>query len=65
MRKFIAAGVLVGGLLAGAGSAMAQPVLLPGGVGDPLTLATGVLIPYLTGAAGGTVALIEIASPVM
>ncbi len=64
MRKLIAVGVLVGGLLAGAGSVMAQPVLLPGGVGDPLALATGVLIPYLTGAAGGTVALIEIASPV-
>jgi hypothetical protein len=57
MRKFIAVGVLVGGLLAGAGSAMAQ------GVGDPLTLAaSGVLLPYIT--SGGTVALAEIASPV-
>ena len=61
MRKLIAVGVLVGGLLAGAGSAMAQQ----GGVGDPLTLAaSGVLIPYFTGGAGGTVALIEVASPV-
>jgi len=64
MRKLIAVGVLVGGLLAGAGSAVAQSGLLPGGVGDPLALATGVLIPYLTGAADGTVALIELASPV-
>jgi len=60
MRKLIAVGVLVGGLLAGAGSAMAQT---QGGIGDPLTLAaSGVLIPYLT--AGGTVALLEVASPV-
>jgi hypothetical protein len=59
MRKLIAVGVLVGGLLAGAGSAMAQQ----GGVGDPLTLAaSGVLIPYIT--SGGTVALVEVASPV-
>jgi hypothetical protein len=59
MRKLIAVGVLVGGLLAGAGSAMAQQ----GGIGDPLTLAaSGVLIPYVT--AGGTVALLEVASPV-
>jgi len=61
MRKLIAVGVLVGGLLAGAGSAMAQPV--QGGIGDPLTLAaSGVLIPYVT--SGGTVALLEVASPV-
>jgi len=61
MRKLIAVGVLVGGLLAGAGSAMAQPV--QGGIGDPLTLAaSGVLVPYYT--AGGTVALLEVASPV-
>jgi hypothetical protein len=56
--------VLVGGLLAGAGSAMAQ---LPnqGGIGDPLTLAaSGVLIPYITGTTGGTVALIELSSPI-
>jgi hypothetical protein len=34
-----------------------------GGIGDPLTLAaSGVLIPYLT--SGGTVALLEVASPV-
>jgi hypothetical protein len=65
MRKLIAVGVLVGGLLAGAGSAMAQPLAGQGGVGDPLTLAaSGVLIPYITGGAGGTVALIEVASPV-
>lgn len=67
MRKLIAVGVLVGGLLAGAGSAMAQ---LPGqgGAGDPLTLAaSGVLIPFITGGTGegsGSVALIEVASPV-
>jgi hypothetical protein len=61
MRKLIAVGVLVGGLLAGAGSAMAQ--IPQGGIGDPLTLAaSGVLIPYLT--SGGTVALLEVASPV-
>jgi hypothetical protein len=59
MRKLIAVGVVVGGLLAGAGSAMAQQ----GGIGDPLTLAaSGVVIPYST--AGGTVALVEVASPV-
>jgi len=61
MSKLIMVGVLVGGLLAGAGSAMAQ--VPQGGIGDPLTLAaSGVLIPYLT--EGGTVALIEVASPV-
>ncbi len=60
MRKLIAVGVLVGGLLTGAGSAMAQP---QGGIGDPLTLAaSGVLIPFVT--AGGTVSLLEVASPV-
>jgi hypothetical protein len=64
MRKLIAVVVLVGGLLAGAGSAMAQ--LTPqGGIGDPLTLAaSGVLIPFITGTTGGTVALIEVSSPV-
>jgi hypothetical protein len=62
MRKLIAVGVVVGGLLAGAGPAMAQ-FQPQGGIGDPLTLAaSGVLIPYITG--GGTVALIEVASPV-
>jgi len=61
MRKLIAVGVLVGGLLAGAGSAMAQPVP-QFGIGDPLTLAaSGVLIPYVT---AGSVSLVEIASPV-
>jgi hypothetical protein len=36
-----------------------------GGIGDPLTLAiSGVIIPFITGAEGGTVALVEIASPV-
>jgi hypothetical protein len=61
MRKLIAVGVLVGGLLAGAGSAMAQQA----GIGDPLTLAaSGVLIPFVTGSPTGTVALIEVASPV-
>lgn len=65
MRKLIAVGVLVGGLLAGAGSAMAQPIGFQGGLGDPLTLAaSGVLIPFITGGVGGTVALIEVSSPV-
>jgi len=59
MRKLIAVVVLVGGLLAGAGTATAQ---YQGGLGDPLTLATsGVLIPYLTSA--GRSALVEVASP--
>jgi hypothetical protein len=65
MRKLIAVGVLVGGLLAGAGAAMAQPAPGQGGIGDPLTLAaSGVLIPYITGGGHGTLALIEVASPV-
>jgi hypothetical protein len=63
MRKLIGVGVLVGGLLAGAGSAMAAPLPGQGGIGDPLTLAaSGVLIPFIT--SGGTVAVLEIASPV-
>lgn len=62
MRKLIAVGVLVGGLLAGAGSAMAQPLANQGGIGDPLTLAaSGVLIPFIT---SGSTSQIEIASPV-
>jgi hypothetical protein len=64
MRKRLVRAVLVGGLLAGLagpGPAVAQP--LSPGVGDPLTLAAyGVLIPYITD--GGSVALVEIASPV-
>ncbi len=61
MSKLIMVGVLVGGLLAGAGSVMAQ--VPQGGIGDPLTLAaSGVLIPYLT--ENGTLALVEVASPV-
>ncbi len=75
MRKFIAviaAGMLVGGLLAGPRPTEAAPVpqfhALPsqGGLADPLTLAaSGVLIPYFSDAGGdGTVALIEVASPV-
>ncbi len=56
MKKLIIAAVVIGGLLAGAMPVLAQ-------VGDPLSLAaSGVLIPYLTEA--GTVATIEIASPV-
>lgn len=64
MRKLIAVGVLVGGLLAGAGPAMAQ--LSPqGGIGDPLSLAaSGVVIPFITGGSAGTLALLEVASPV-
>jgi hypothetical protein len=67
MRKLIAVGVLVGGLLAGAGGAQAATVFLPnqGGIGDPLTLAaSGVLLPYITSGPIGTVALLEIVSPV-
>jgi hypothetical protein len=64
MRKRFVRAVLVGGLLAGLvgpAPAVAQPS--SAGVGDPLTLAAaGVLIPYITG--GGTVALVEVASPV-
>jgi len=60
MRKFIVAGAVVGALLAGAVPAMAQTAH---GVADPLGLAaSGVLIPFLTEA--GTVATLEIASPV-
>jgi len=64
MRKLVAVVVLVGGLLAGAGSAQAQ--LTPqGGIGDPLTLAaSGVILPFVTGGPVGTTALIEVASPV-
>lgn len=66
MRKFIAVGVLLAGLLAGAGSAMAQTYTGIGGIGDPLTLAaSGVLLPYITNDGKGTVALIEVASPVL
>ena len=61
MRKLIAVGVLIGGLLAGAGTAMAQQ----GGNADPLSLAaSGVLIPFITGGPAGNVALVEVASPV-
>jgi hypothetical protein len=60
MRKLVAVGVLIGGLLAGAGTAMAQ-----GGNADRLSLASsGVLIPYITGGAAGLVATVEVASPV-
>jgi len=65
MRKLFAVFVLVGGILAGAGLAMAQPTAPSGqiGIGDPLTLAaSGVLIPYQT--SSGLAALIEVASPV-
>jgi len=59
MRKLIAVGLLVGGLLAMAGPAMAQQ----GGLGDPLTLAaSGVLMPFFGDP--GDVALLEVASPV-
>lgn len=64
VRKRFVGGVLVGGLLAwlaGPAPAMAQQPSV--GAGNPLTLAAyGVLMPYLTG--GGTVALVEVASPV-
>jgi hypothetical protein len=64
MRKLIAVGVLVGGLLAGAGPAMAQ-FTPQGGIGDPLSLAaSGVVIPFITGGSAGTLALIEVSSPV-
>jgi hypothetical protein len=70
MRKLIAIGVLIGGLLAGAevGPAMAQ------GNADPLSLAaSGVLIPFITtstftsfndGIARSFTAVVEVASPV-
>lgn len=60
MRKLIAVGVLIGGLLAGAGTAMAQ-----GGNADRLSLASsGVLIPFITGGTAGLVATVEVSSPV-
>ena len=64
MKKVFATSVLVGGLLAGLAEpapAVAQQQSV--GAGNPLTLAAdGVLLPYLT--SGGTVALVEVASPV-
>ncbi|HEV2055367.1 MAG TPA: hypothetical protein VGV06_09360 [Methylomirabilota bacterium] len=55
MRKLIAIGVLVGGLLAVAAPATAQ-------FADPLSLAaSGVLMPYFGG--GGNLSLLEVASP--
>jgi hypothetical protein len=65
MRKLIAVGVLIGGLLAGAGPAAAQG--FQGGIGDPLTLIiSGALVPFLNNqnAATGTVATLEVMSPV-
>jgi hypothetical protein len=60
MRKLLAVAMLVGGLLAGAGPAMADTLE---GLADPLTLARfGVLMPYIT--ASGAVAVIAVASPV-
>jgi hypothetical protein len=69
MRKLIAVGVLIGGLLAGAGPAAAQitPPGFQGGIGDPLTLIiSGALVPFLNNqnAATGTVATLEVMSPV-
>lgn len=72
MRKLIAAGVLIGGLLTGAGGGAAPAIA--GGNSDPLSLAaSGVLIPVITastftsfndGVSKPFVALIEVASPV-
>lgn len=65
MRKLIAVGVLIGGLLAGAGSASAQG--FQGGIGDPLTLIiSGALVPFLNNqnATTGTIATLEVMSPV-
>lgn len=68
MRKLIAVGVVVGGLLLAFGSAMAQPLpQVQGGIGDPLGLiASGALVPFLsnTNASTGTVAILEVTSPV-
>lgn len=72
MRKLIAAiavGVLVGGLLAGAGPASAATFNYlsgQGGTADPLQLAaSGALIPFQTSVgASGIVALVEVAAPV-
>jgi hypothetical protein len=44
---------------------MAQPAPGQGGIGNPLTLAaSGAIVPYITGGTHGTLALIEVASPV-
>jgi len=62
MKNLIAAAVLTGSLLTGAGSAMALPL---GGLADPLGLAgDGVLLPYITGGPLGFVSTIAVASPV-
>lgn len=70
MRKLIAVGVLIGGLLAGAGTAMAQ-LNVGGGNADRMSLAaSGVLIPFKIATPGGAngpqgiVAVVEVASPV-
>jgi hypothetical protein len=64
MRRRLVVAALAGGLLAGLAGPGPSVALQPSvGVGDPLSLAAyGVLIPYIT--SGGTVALVEVASPV-
>jgi hypothetical protein len=62
MNKLIVAGLLIGSFLSGAVPAMAQ---IQGGIGDPLTLARdGVMMPFFTGGILGTVATLQVASPV-
>jgi len=62
MSKLIMVGLLVGSLLVGAVPAMAQ---IQGGIGDPQTLAaSGVLMPFFTSGFIGTVATLQLASPV-
>jgi len=72
MRKLmmrLMVGLMAVGLLAMATPASAQFLgqtgLIPGGKGDPLTLASsGVLIPYFNGGAAGDLTFVEITTPV-
>src|SRR5262249_40426517 len=62
MSKLIIVGLVVGCLLIGAAPSMAQ---VQGGSGDPQTLAaSGVVIPFFTGGFFGSVATLQVASPV-
>ena len=62
MGRLILVGLLVAALVGGAVPAMAQ---VQGGIGDPLTLAaSGVVIPFFTSGVLGTVATLQVASPV-
>ena len=62
MSRLILVALLVAALVGGAVPAMAQ---VQGGIGDPLTLAaSGVVIPFFTSGILGTVATLQVASPV-